>query len=115
MKSKPKKEPLTLQIQSAQKVKVFWLYEGETYIYTHVPGSIVGNSKAQSLRFELTEVNGGDDNFEVVVQKSSASYIFKTDYYDDAYDNHPLKLFTGQEELILYFEDGQNHVYFHLS
>lgn len=90
MKSKPKREPLTFQIQSAQKVKVFWLYEGETYIYTHVPGSIVGNSKAQSLRFELTKVNGGDDN-------------------------HPLKLFTGQEELILYFQDGQNHVYFHLS
>lgn len=95
-------------------IKVAWLYEDDIYLYESVPGSIVANSKTESIRFELRDLYDEDDNFEVIIQNNDDSYFFKTDYYEEAEGTFPLKAFVAQDEIIFYHEGSEGQVYFHL-
>jgi len=75
----------------------------------------LANPKTWSLRFELKEKNGDDENFQVIIRKVEDSYVFKADYVNFEDRDCKLRLFTDLEEMIFYFEDADNRVYFHLS
>ena len=75
----------------------------------------MANPSSKSLRFELTERNGDDDNFEVVIRKQNATYILRADHPEIEKREFPLKLYQGSEELVFYLEDSSNRAYFHLS
>ena len=92
------------------------MYEDEIYVYEAVPDTVAGNKDAEAIRFELREVEGADENLEVVIQRrNDDSYYFKTDYYEDPEMEYPLKPFTSPDELLLYFNGPEGVVYFHLS
>lgn len=104
-----------MRLNTTKNVRVTWVYESDIYQYESVPGSIVANSKAESIRFELRDVIAEDDNFQVVIQKNGESYTFKSDYYPDADREFPLRLFLGQQEAIFYYEGSEGRVYLHLT
>ena len=102
------------QLGSIKHIKVTWVFEDEVYFYENVSGSLVSNSKAKTIRFELRELYGEDDNFQVIIKKDEDSYVFKTDYYEDEKLTLGLKEFVGLDEAILYHEGPRGCVYFHL-
>jgi hypothetical protein len=108
---------LTARILSTKQIAVSWVYEDtEGFLYNNVPGTILVNASAQSIRFELKEKNGDDnDNFEVVIKNTNGSYILKADHPEMGNQEFPLKVYSASEELVLYLEDANNHAYFHLS
>lgn len=55
-------------------IKVIWFFEDEIYAYESIAGSILANSKSESIRFELRELYGDDDNFQVIIQKVADFY-----------------------------------------
>lgn len=103
-----------MQLSLIKYIKVVWLYEGEIYLYENVPRSIVANSKAVSVRFELKDLYEEDDNFEVIIKRDGNSYVFKTDYYEDSGSMFPLRAFVAKDEVIFYHEGSEGHIYFHL-
>jgi|SRR5882724_11511833 len=107
---------VTDRILRTRHVAVSWVYENtEGYVYQEVPGSIVANPSSKSLRFELTERNSDDDNFEVVIRKQNGAYILRADHPEIETREFPLKVYQGSEELVFYLEDSSNRAYFHLS
>lgn len=107
---------MTGRILSTKRVAVSWVYENtEGFIYENVPGTIVANPSAKSLRFELKEKNGDDENFEVVIKNTNGSYTLKADHPEIAKQEFPLKPYMASDELVLYLEDASNRAYFHLS
>lgn len=107
---------LTGRILSTRHVSVSWVYENtEGYVYENVSGSIVPNVGTGSLRFELKERNGDDQNFEVIIRKSNGSYVLFADHPEIKNQEFPLTVFLGSDELVFYLEDLANRAYFHLS
>lgn len=107
---------VTNQILRTKRVSVSWLYEGtEGFQYYSVPGTIMANPQAKSLRFELREENGDDENFEAVIKPKNGSYILRTDHPEIENHEFPLKVYLASDELVLYLEDASNRAYFHLS
>lgn len=103
-------------LNSIKRVKVVWAYEGNSYLYHDLPGSLADNQESESIRFVLQEDEGQDRNLEVVIQKKdNDSYIFKTDYYEEPEKEYPLKTFASPDELLFYFEGNEGIAYFHLS
>jgi hypothetical protein len=101
---------------SVKRVSVVWADDGSSYVYEAVPNSVIGNQNSASIRFELREVDGQDENLEVVVQqKNDGSYVFKTDYYENPEREYPLKLFVADDELLFYFNGKEGVAYFHLA
>jgi hypothetical protein len=93
-----------------------WAFEGKSYVYEAVPDTLASNQNAQSIRFELREIEDEDENLEVVIQKrKDGSYFFKTDYYDEPEKEYPLKAFTSPDEIIFYSTEIEGVAYFHLS
>lgn len=107
---------VTGRILSTKQIAVSWVYEDtESFLYKNVPGTIVANPSARSLRFELKEKNGDDENFEVVIKNTNGSYILKADHPQIENQEFPLKVYLASDELVLYLEDANNRAYFHLS
>jgi hypothetical protein len=107
---------VTGRILSTKQVAVSWVYEDtESYLYKNVPGTIVANPSARSLRFELKEKNGDDENFEVVIENTNGSYVLRADHPEIDNQEFPLKVYLASDELVLYLEDANNRAYFHLS
>jgi hypothetical protein len=107
---------VTGRILSTKQVAVSWVYEDtESFLYKNVPGTIVANPTARSLRFELKEKNGDDENFEVVIKNTNGSYILKADHPEIDNQEFPLKVYLASDELVLYLEDANNRAYFHLT
>lgn len=107
---------LSGRILSTKHVSVSWVYENtEGYVYENVSGSIVPNVGTGSLRFELKERNGDDQNFEVIIRRSNGSYVLFADHPEIKNQEFPLTVFLGSDELVLYLEDLTNRAYFHLS
>jgi hypothetical protein len=105
-----------INFNSVKKIDVVWAYEGSSYIYQALPTSLRVSQDSNSISFVLREVDGQDQNFEVVIQrKTSGSYMFKTDYYEDPETEYPLKQFTSSDELLFYFKGSEGMAYFHLS
>jgi hypothetical protein len=102
------------RIKFVSRVKVTWFYEDEIYLYESVPGSILVNLEAETVRFELRDLYEEDDNFEVIISGKGDSYAFNTDYYGGGEDSHPLKRFDAQDKTIFYHEAGNERAYFHL-
>jgi hypothetical protein len=101
-------------IKAVSRVKVTWFYEDEIYLYESVPGSILVNPGAETVRFELRDLYGEDDNFEVVSSGKGGSYAFSTDYFGGGEIPRPLKRFDTQDETIFYHEANRERAYFHL-
>lgn len=107
---------VTRQILETKQVTVSWLYEGnEAFVYNSVPGTIISNLGARSLRFELSEKNGDDDNFEAIVKAKNGSYVLNADHPTIENQEFHLKVYKSSDELVLYLEDANNRAYFHLS
>lgn len=104
-----------MRLDLVKRVKVTWVFENQIYLYESVLGSIVANSKAESIRFELRDLFEEVDDFQVVSRKNRDSYVFKMDYYEDAESTFPLKAFAAQDEAIFYYEGSEGRAYFHLS
>jgi hypothetical protein len=103
------------RLLEAKEITVSWLYEGtEGFIYKSVPGSIVANPQTQSLRFELTEKNGDDDNFEVIIRSTNGAFSLKADHPEMKNREYTLKGYLGSDELVFYLHDDNNRAYFHL-
>lgn len=97
-------------------ITVSWVYEGtEGYIYKSVPGTVVSSEETQSLRFELAEKNGDDENFEVIIRKRNGSFILKADHPEMKSREYPLKEYLAPDELVFYLQDENNRAYFHLG
>ncbi|MCA1594098.1 MAG: hypothetical protein LC754_15890 [Acidobacteria bacterium] len=99
---------------SVNRVKATWLYEDEIYFYESVPGSIIVNPKAKTIRFELRELSEREDNFEVLVRETNGSYVFETDHELVAEGTYPLRRFVADDESIFFLEDGSERIYIHL-
>lgn len=107
---------ITGRILSTKQIAVSWVYEDtEGFLYENVPGTIVANPSNRSLRFELKENNGDDENFEVVIKNANGSYFLKADHPEIENQEFPLKVYLASDELVLYLEDTNNRAYFHLS
>jgi hypothetical protein len=107
---------VTGRILGTTQVAVSWVYEEtESFLYKSVPGTIVANVSARSLRFELKEKNGDDANFEVVIRNTNGSYVLKADHPEIENQEFPLKVYLASDELVLFLEDANNRAYFHLS
>jgi hypothetical protein len=106
---------VTKRILETTEVIVSWLFEDtEAFLYNSVPGSIVANSDARSLRFELTEKNGDDENFEAVIKPQNGSYVLKADHPEIQNQEFPLKVYLSSDEVVLYLENANNRAYLHL-
>lgn len=104
------------RLLTATQITVSWLYEDtEGFTYKSVPGTIVANEQTRSLRFELTEENGDDDNFEVIIRSSNGSFTLKADHPEMKNREFSLKGYSGSDELVFYLQDENNRAYFHLS
>lgn len=102
------------RLLTATQITVSWLYEDkEGFVYKSVPDSIVANEQARSLRFELAEKNGDDDNFEVVIRGSNGSFTLKADHPEMKDREYPLKGYSGPDELVFFLQDDKNRAYFH--
>jgi hypothetical protein len=107
---------VTRQILETSEVRVSWLYEGnEAFLYNSVPGTIIASAGARTLRFELKEKNGDDENFEAVIKPKNGSYVLNADHPTIENREFPLKVYLSADELVLYLEDANNRAYFHLS
>lgn len=107
---------LAHRILTANAIAVSWIYEDiEGLLYENVEGSIVANAHAGTLRFELREKNGQDDNFEVIIRNSNGSYTLMADHPEMQDRPYPLKVHVGSDEVVLYLEDARNRAYFHLT
>lgn len=105
-----------ISLNSVKRVDVVWAHEGNSYIYQALAGSITSNQDTESILFALREVDGQDQNLEVVIQKKNSDlYIFKTDYYEEPEKEYPLELFASPDELLFHFKGNEGIVYFHLS
>lgn len=105
-----------VNFSSVKSVKTVWVHDGRAWVYNALADSIRGNDDSRSLRFQLHEVDGQDDDLEVVIQKKTDdSYIFKTDYYKDPEYEYGLKAFAGDGESVLQGDTKDGIVYFHLS
>src|ERR1044072_8684150 len=103
-----------MKLNDATRIRVTWVYEQEIYLYESVPGTIVSASKPESIRFQVSNKLEDTDNFEVVIRKDKGNYFFKTDYYDNAEQEFPLKPFIARNEMILYYEGSEGRAYFHV-
>src|SRR5438105_705535 len=66
---------ITDRFLETKEIVVSWVFEDtEGYVYKSVPGSVVPNGKSLSLRFELAEKNGDDENFQVIIRKNNGSF-----------------------------------------
>jgi len=100
---------------NTKQVTVSWLSEDtEGFVYQNVPGSVVSSKEAKSLRFELTEKNGDDDNFEVIIRSSNGAFALKADHPEMLDREYTLKGYVGSDELVFYLHDANNRAYFHL-
>ena len=116
METQNKDESLIARFMVTQQVKVSWVYEDEEgFLYKNVEGSVVANSKAQSVKFKLQEKNSDDVPFEVIIKKLKGTFFFVTDHPQIDSKDYPLKLFVAPDELVFYFEDAYNRAYLHLS
>jgi hypothetical protein len=105
-----------ISLSFIKQIDVVWAHEGSSYVYRVLPGSQIVNPDSESISFVLREIDGQDKSFEVVIQKkNSASYIFKTDYYEEPEKEYPLKPFASPDELLFYFKGNEGIAYFHLS
>jgi hypothetical protein len=99
-----------------KEVLVSWVHEDtEGYIYKSVPGTIVANRKAESLRFELTEKNSDGENFEVIIRSVKGLFMLKADHPVMKNREYSLKLYSAPDEVVFYLQDEANQAYFHLS
>ncbi|MEP6850619.1 MAG: hypothetical protein ABI999_17310 [Acidobacteriota bacterium] len=105
-----------IDLSSITSVHAVWTDDGSSYVYEALPESVRGNEDSKSIRFTLREVDGQDDDLEIVIQqKVDGSYTFKTDYYDDPLREYPVKIFVAGDEFISYFRGKEGTVYFHLG
>ena len=106
---------LVARLLDAKEIMVSWLFEDtEGYVYKNVPGTLVANEQTQSLRFELSEKNGDDDNFEVIIRRGNGSFTLKADHPEMKDREYVLKGYLAPDELVFYLQDDNNRAYFHL-
>lgn len=106
---------VTERFLDTQEVIVSWVFEEtEGFIYKSIPGTVVPNKTSLSLRFELAEKNGDDENFEVIIQKTNGSFTLKADHPKINNREFGLKEFVSEDELVFYLHDNSNRAYFHL-
>jgi len=107
---------IVTRLLGTQHITVSWVYEGtEGFIYESLPGTIIPNEEKQSLRFELSEKNGDDENFEVIIRKCNGVFALKADHSEMKNREYALKQYLGSDELVFYLQDENNRAYFHLS
>lgn len=105
-----------IKFDSIKSIDAVWSDDGSSYVYKALPETISGNEQAGSIRFKLREMDGQDDDLEIVIQKrANGSYIFKTDYYERPEHEYPLKTFAAEDELIFHFHGKEGVAYFHLA
>lgn len=98
-----------------KEIIVSWVFEDtEGYVYKSVPGTVVSNGTSISLRFELVEKNGDDENFEVIIRKTNGSFHLKSDHPAMEDHEYELKEYVAADELVFYLHDDRNRAYFHL-
>ena len=98
-----------------REIVVSWVFEDtEGYVYKSVPGTVVSNGTSISLRFELVEKNGDDENFEVIIRKTNGSFHLKSDHPEMKDHEYELKEYVAADELVFYLHDDRNRAYFHL-
>lgn len=103
------------RLLNTQQITVSWLYEDtEGFIYESVPGTVVANKEAGSLRFELAEKNNDDENFEVIIRSSNGSFTLKADHPEMKNREYTLKSYVALDELVFYLYEDNNRAYFHL-
>jgi|ERR687883_591709 hypothetical protein len=103
-----------INIIATKEVRAYWVYNQRGYLYKTMPGSLVADASEQSISFKLTELNGYDWDVEASLIKREDGYWLRTERYMGG-EQLPLKAFDGPGELILYFDDGHSHAYFHLT
>lgn len=64
----------------------------------------------------LHEIDGFDDDFEVIIRKTKQGVVFRADCYEaDSDREYPLKYFDSADETILFCEDKYEVIYFHVK
>ncbi|MEO7176061.1 MAG: hypothetical protein ABI002_09735 [Saprospiraceae bacterium] len=104
-----------MKMSEIKKVRTTWIYNNGGYVYDAPPESLVANDSLKTIRFELREIDGQDDNLEVVIQTTGNSFTFKTDYYGNPLEELSLEKFTSDEGMILFYEGKHGVAYFHLE
>lgn len=104
-----------MKMSEIKKVRTSWIYDNGGYIYDATPESLAANDPLQTIRFELREIDGQDDNLEVVIQTKGKSFTFKTDYYGNPLEELSLEKFESDEAIILFYEGKHGVAYFHLE
>ena len=97
------------------QIRLTWIYNEEPYFYSAVRGTLLVNTRTNSLRFTLEEINGKEDPFDVVIQNRLGSYTFRMDCYGEDDFDYSLKAYKADDELLLYFADECGEGYFRLS
>lgn len=105
-----------IKFDSIRSITAVWSDDGNSYVYKALPETISGSEQASAIRFKLREIDGQDDDLEIVIQENpDGSYIFKTDYYERPEHEYPLKMFAADDEFIFHFHGKEGVAYFHLA
>ena len=108
--------PISERFISTGAVQVHWIWDDQDgYIYDSEPESLRNNPASGTIRFVLRERNGDDDKFEILIKQEGDEFFARIDYESLDDREHKLKLYVGNEDLVLYLETVHNRVYFHLS
>lgn len=97
---------------SAREVRAFWFTKGEDTFesYKAYEGSLKTNREKNTIRFMLHDINGFEDDFEVIIKKTKQGVVFRADCYDgDSASEYPLKSFVSDDETRVYANRNNKH------
>jgi len=98
---------------------IVYLLDSEDYSFERwdlVAGTLKVNRQNKSIRFGVRAVGpAATDPFQVVIHHVAAGWAFKSDCFEEAETEHPLRAFKAAHSALFVFSGKSTRFYFHME
>jgi hypothetical protein len=96
----------------------YWL-DGNNWSFERwdlVPGTLLVNRRNKTIRFGVRAVGPDAPNpFEVIIRDTAKGWVFKSDCWEEADTEYPLRVFESPHSILFVFSGKLDHGYFHVE
>ena len=103
-----------MELSDTKQIRIYWcdLPNGPTEVWR---ARNVSMEHPEHLSAKIWHEDDPQDSYRLLIFKDKDQWKYRCDVYDDSPGPHPLKCFSGEDELVFFASDAEEILHIHCS